>query len=171
MCRAMNGAPSRAPCSLLLIQHSHSRTAQPGKSYCASFEKMPAKSRADTRHKLLAARSAGTLRLSHETFLFYGDRYQRIRDNQVAGERNGWDRTEYCSVCALQLAPETYRSLRRHADLRRGAIQNIDRYRPHHTNRESAASASPVHRMRFQSDRLAAAARDRRMAMPTPQKK
>ena len=28
-CRSMNGAPSRAPCSGLLTQHSHSRTAQP----------------------------------------------------------------------------------------------------------------------------------------------
>src|SRR6266568_4373285 len=44
MCRAMNGAPSFAPCSLLFTQHSHSSTAHPSKSYCASFEKMARKS-------------------------------------------------------------------------------------------------------------------------------
>ncbi len=44
MCRRMNGAPSLAPCSLLLMQHSHSRIAHPGKSYCVSFENIAPKS-------------------------------------------------------------------------------------------------------------------------------
>src|SRR5579863_10713026 len=44
MWRAMKGAPSAAPCSALLMQHSHSRTAHPGKSYCVNLEKMAAKS-------------------------------------------------------------------------------------------------------------------------------
>src|SRR5258707_11044419 len=41
---AMNGAPSAAPCSALLMQHSHSRTAQPSNPYCVSLEKIPVKS-------------------------------------------------------------------------------------------------------------------------------
>src|SRR5439155_617408 len=43
MWSAMNFAPSRAPSSGCLMQHSHSSTAQPGKSYCASFEKIALK--------------------------------------------------------------------------------------------------------------------------------
>ena len=37
MCCWMNGAPSRAPCSGDLMQHSHSITAQPSKPYCDSL--------------------------------------------------------------------------------------------------------------------------------------
>src|ERR1700723_1530469 len=40
MWRAMKGAPSAAPCSALLMQHSHSSTAQPSNPYWVSFEKM-----------------------------------------------------------------------------------------------------------------------------------
>ena len=44
MWAAMNGAPSAAPCSLSLMQHSHSSTAQPAKPYWLSFEKIAPKS-------------------------------------------------------------------------------------------------------------------------------
>ena len=40
MWRLMKGAPSAAPCSALLMQHSHSSTAQPSNPYWVSFEKM-----------------------------------------------------------------------------------------------------------------------------------
>jgi hypothetical protein len=44
ICRRINGAPSLAPCSLLLMQHSHSKIAHPGKSNCVSFENIVPKS-------------------------------------------------------------------------------------------------------------------------------
>jgi len=40
----IKGAPSKAPCSASLMQHSHSKTAQPSKSYLASLLKIPLKS-------------------------------------------------------------------------------------------------------------------------------
>src|SRR5580704_17335319 len=58
MWRAIKGAPSAAPCSALLIQHSHSSTAQPGKPYCVNLEKMAAKSTwPSPRERNLPARS------------------------------------------------------------------------------------------------------------------
>ncbi len=43
ICCRIKEAPSTAPCSLSLIQHSHSRTAHPSYSYCSQFTKDGAK--------------------------------------------------------------------------------------------------------------------------------
>ena len=63
---AMKGAPSAAPCSLSLIQHSHSRTAQPSKPYWTASRKShrnpPARPRASgiVRHVLPKTESPNT---------------------------------------------------------------------------------------------------------------
>lgn len=69
LCRAMNGAPSAAPCSGDLRRHSHSISAQPSLPYCARLKKYAGTIRLPgDRYRLavsaLASTAAGALKHS-----------------------------------------------------------------------------------------------------------